>query len=373
MAEEKNPPKVSEMRTASDVFAHYAPESRSDEVPVWAQKRESERTALRTTVDTQQRLREAPRPVTPKAKERLDKRIIREIFGSRDCYDWYMKKLRAAIRSISPDDLYRFIHEHPSYGKSNFEGWNRDFAELVNIGEIPKKHRGANLSIRNRRIAAAAQRVLVDMYEDDVFQLTFDKPKTNPWIYVDGETGPYTVSVLNDYWVAKYGKSRPDLYPPAPGRSEPNERHYPPDSQSYASWLTALSYLEGHKKKIPELEPPPKDKPAHEDFGAIVLSKWAERDTAGKIETNKLAIKDKQFDLGMSLSDALGQVYGEEPRVKQAPRTFRVMHLLAQKVRAAVEQIKIRAGDTLSITPQGLFTITGKNRKNPRRSIQLPV
>lgn len=90
MGQNRRQAKLSDLRP-SDMFPYYAPEKGvSDEIPEWAKRRD-----LKTHVDTKKKLGNLPRRVTPKAKKKLKLRTKREIFGSKECQDWYMEKLRA--------------------------------------------------------------------------------------------------------------------------------------------------------------------------------------------------------------------------------------------------------------------------------------
>lgn len=372
MAEGKRPPQAADMRTRHDVFKHYAPETGTDEIPEWAKR--NERTALRSEVDTERQLRDTPRPVTPRAKETLDTRVIEEIFGSRECMEWYVNWLREAIETMNGDKLYDFIRRHPKYAMTGFQAWNSDFARLIGLRNIPAQYGGKNVSETNRRIAAAAQRVLVDKYENDVFQLTFTGEKVNPWIFIDGKMGPYTVSVLNDYWMAKYSSSSAKQ-PIPPGRSGLNEKSYSRKGNNWALFAAALRYLDVQTRQMPAQETPPADTSPERDYGAAVKGKYAEKDKAGEIPPAKLIIPETKIDLAMTLAQALGTCYQENyqaPDTARSPRTFRVLRLASQKIgERAVDQMKLESGDTLKITPQGVLSITKKNGSKRYPDIQL--
>lgn len=369
MSDGKKPPMVSDLRTKDDVYQHYAPETANDEIPSWAMPKK--RDALRTEVDTGNQLRDIPRPVTPGAKDTLDIRIVKDIFDTKECKDWYVKKLREAIETMKGDKLYDYIRNHSSYSVTSYLAWNKDFARLIALSSIPPEYRGANSDVTNRRITAAAQRVLVDEYENDVFQLTFTEEKINPWIYIDGKMGPYSVSVLNDYWMARYSKNSTKS-PKPPGRSRPNAKDYPAGSKNATLFTVAMNYLNTQTKNMPkDYEDRKRDVPPEVNYGDRVRQKYAELDLAGNAITLKdLTVENHGFDLDMDFSKALVIVYKEElipTNSAEAPKSYRLLNLLAQKIGPEVEKIKIKSGDTLNITAQGLFTITDKKGTVTRR------
>jgi len=123
-----------------------------EELPSWAKKDPTLEALkpIRTAVETKKSLKEVPRPVTPKAKEKLKFRTQKEIFGTRECQEWYINALREALETMDGDKLYDFIRAHPKYSMTSYIAWNEHFAELVGI-KPPAKYRGNSKKRRHVR------------------------------------------------------------------------------------------------------------------------------------------------------------------------------------------------------------------------------
>ena len=67
----------------------------------------------------------------------------------------------------------------------------------------PKNYRGATNTIMNRRIAVAAQQVMIMHFNSDLFKLVSE----NGWDEEDGKVGPYTTRVLREYWTNVHQKT----------------------------------------------------------------------------------------------------------------------------------------------------------------------
>ncbi len=259
MAQDGKKPKLTELGSQYDVYKYYAPEQSNDDIPSYA------RYSLRDDIEkkkTKKKLRKLPRWVPPKAKKKLKLRTKKEIFGSKECQKWYMEKVSEALEKKG-DLLYDFIRAHSEYSKTSHVSWNKDFAAFVGLDpndEKFKKYKGATEAITNRRITAAAQHVLVEKYDNDIFRLTYTKKQFNPWIFVDGKMGPYSVSVLDDYWMATHSKNSKKK-PKPPGRSGLDDKDYKPGSASAKTWDKALEHLDIQTENGPVEEDSPEEKP----------------------------------------------------------------------------------------------------------------
>ncbi len=145
----------------------------------------------------------APRKTTSQALDKTRKRIQRELFG-RDKLGPYIDKIKDSIEKMDPDKLRKFIQAHNSYS-GDFRTWNKDLFELFSV----KLKKGQLARREHARFAAALQIFLADNFKSkgDVFQAKRGK-KANPFIYIDGKLGGYTISVLAAYWNNKYPEKK---------------------------------------------------------------------------------------------------------------------------------------------------------------------
>lgn len=327
---------------------------------------------LRIAVEARKDTQNIEQPVPPKAKDNLKKRTL-EIFGTTEIQEWYIKAISEALEKMNGDDLYEFIKKHNSYqAKNDHVKWNADFAAIFGNLNIPEAFKGKTDPVTHRRITAATQMVLVDHYKNNVFQL--DQKIINPWIFIDGRMGPYTVSVLSDYWMAKYG-AKSTKTPKPPGRAGV-AGEYKPGTPGAKTYDAAMRHLDAQTKK--RTEPPKTDKapePADADADAKVKKRFAALDKAGdSITMAQLAVEFTPTKNYMTLSKVLAEAYGgENPRDKNgAPKTFRVLNLLAQRIGKEVNvPFQVRKGDTLRITAEGIYTVTAADGKTKRREVNL--
>lgn len=304
------------------------------------------KTQVDTQVDTERKLVNMTRTVTPRARKRLKLRTIDEIFGNEKCQEYYINALKESLEKMNLSKLHQFILDHQTYGKSSHASWNTDFANMVNISP-PEEYQGRNEAHTHSRIVAAAQYFLVKAHKADVFQITLTKKQINPWIFIDGKMGPYTVSVLGEYGNSQHKTKRgKDKKLETHGDAKLDEDDYKKGSASHRSYEEAREY------KRNQLHPT--------DSNAKKL--YARLDRFGdEVKSKELVINKHSFDTDMHLSTALGIAYGENPKpdnTRDSRNLFRVLNLLAQKVGAEVDEMDIEAGDTLDITSQGEFSIT---------------
>lgn len=355
------------------------------EMPDWM-KRDTTAGALDTLgtqVDTRRDLDDIPHPVPPRAKDNLKKRTL-DIYGTKEVQDWYINKIKEAIEKMNGDDLHKFIVDHPKYrAKNDHVQWNKDFAALFRL-EIPDKYKGQNEETTNRRITAAAQNFLVNFYQNDVFQIT--QQVVNPWIFIDGRMGPYTVSVLNVYWVKKFGKTS-TRKPNPPGDSGLGyDKDYKQGSREDALYAAALHYRDGQIRGPRPKRPGParggedadknKQPDKTPDSGSPddkAKARYARLDQAGEdLKNADLKIDQYSVDTNMKLSEALALAYGENARgAANSPKTFRVLNLLARQVGAKVDSMDILATDVLNLTEDGEFSVTESDTANARYRIKI--
>ena len=325
--------------------------------------------------ETRRALDETQRPVTDEAKERLRERTVSEIFGDRETQDYYINTVRSAFGRLSPDKLHAFIKSHSTYGKSGFKAWNGELYRL--LGVRPKeKYQGKDSIHTKKRVCAALQHVLVDFYETDVFQLT--RKTINPWIFIDGRLGPYSVSVMAAYWNTKYGKTAKKRLRPNPlPDSGLSPKSYRPDGPADQSYKSAMRILDGQLGKSKTESPAVR--PAGEPSATLaekVRSRYRKLDQAGGgMAMDKLVLPVILTDYAtpVNLSMALALAYGEQPRpkdTKESPRLFRVLHLVAEKIGPEINNIRIASGDSIEVSPGGHLIIRD-SKKNEKYNINL--
>lgn len=349
--------KVTELDTMGRVTDYYGKRPDEHEEPDFL----SGKQALRTKVETKKELKEMPRPKTKEAEEKLKVRLIKEIFGDEETQKWYVDRVREALETMNSDRLHAFIVNHPRYGKGEFRKWNADLAKLLAIS-VEKKYKGKNEAHTNMRLTAATQIVLVEYYKNDVFQITIPEKKINPFIFIDAKWGPYSNSVLAEYWKHKHG---PKSAKPDPNRSGLKKSYGAKSKQVYGD---AMAYLDAQlstvKPPAPEEKKPKGEKvdPADQLAANVKAQDYYEKlDKAGDSMTfDRLAITDGyRFDLDMpNLSRALATVFEEDPKKPaESPKLFRTLHLIAERIGAEVDTWTAKSGDTLYITKEGQFRI----------------
>lgn len=365
---------VGDLPGAGD-FAEWADWKRgqSKELSAWMKKDRGTRAAfdsLRTTTKTKKSLGKVPHPVTPRAKEKLKIRTQKEIFGSKECQEWYIRNVKEALEKLKGDRLHAFIKAHQKYGKGNYIQWNSEFADLLGLN-VPAKYRGGSAHMMHRRITAATQHVLVDYYNNDVFQLT--KEKVNKWIKIDGMTGPYTSSVLGDYWNSVHG---PTSTKPHLGRSGLGWG-YPEGGTGRKTYAAAMAWLiaqlaESTRDKVetPEDVPPAKQLKRRVEKRRKTIEKYRDldKDKGEKVKLKDLYIRHHELKKDHpNLLSALAEVYRENPRTpKQSKKLFRAMYLLALKGGAEIDQMKVKKGDII-IVADGFLTVRRSNTTNRHR------
>lgn len=324
--------------------------------------------------ETRRALDETQRPVTDEAKERLRERTVSEIFGDRETQDYYINVVQSAFKSLSPDKLHAFIKSHATYGKSGFKAWNTELYRL--LGVRPKeKYKGKEPAQTKKRICAALQHVLVDFYETDVFQLT--RKTINPWIFIDGRLGPYSVSVMAAYWNTKYGKTAKKRLRPNPlPDSGLSPKSYRPDGPADQSYKSAMRILDGQLGKSKTESPA--TRPVGEPSAVLaekVRSRYRKLDKeGGKITMDQLVLPviSTDYTEPVNLSMALALAYGEQPRpknTKESPKLFRILHLVAEKIGPEINNIRITSGDSIEVTAGGRLII--KNGNTEKYNINL--
>jgi hypothetical protein len=195
--------------------------------------------------ETKKEIKKMPRLVTPEVKKELKKRLRHEIFVDSETQEYYLNSVREALETPGVGDrLYDYIVAHPTYGKSKFVSWNSEFNSDVIRLKPEGRFKGKDEKETNMRITAATQIVLVETYKNDVFQLTMKE--VNPWIFIDGKMGPYSVSVLAEYWKGRFG-------PKSKGKKPPE---HPTISSSYSDtsrglYKEATDYLKGKVEETP--------------------------------------------------------------------------------------------------------------------------
>ncbi len=360
-------PDVGDLPGAGDVADWIDWKGGKQELPDWMKKDTSAQLAkAKTAVDTSDKLRKVKEKVD-KEREKVTYRPRLDIFGTIECQEWYLNKIRESLETLMMGDkLHDFIMAHAKYGVSDHLRWNDDFAKMIDLN-VPKKYRGATKRIMQRRVAVAAQQVMADHFNSDLFKLVSE----NGWDKEDGKVGPYTTRVLREYWInvhQKFSKKQPQ-----PPRTSDLGKGYGKNGINAKNFAAAVATLASiMATATPDVVEVKKETPAEkelkekiEDQNKKAKEKYADLDKAGdKVKTADLKIEKHDFDMGMDLTRALGIAFGESPRPKlseQSPKTYRVLNLLAQKKGEAVERMKIVSEDTLEITRDGRFIVYQKN------------
>lgn len=367
-------PSVGDLPGAGDVADWVDWKSREKEgLPDWAKKDTASKLAtVKTTVDTTDKLRKVKEKVD-KEREKVQYRPRLDIFGTIECQEWYLNGVRESLETLAMGDkLHDFIMAHPKYALGQHVKWNDDFATMIQL-DVPQKYRGAAKAIMQKRIAVAAQQVMADHFNSDLFKIVSE----NGWDKEDGKVGPYTTRVLREYWVNVHQKaSKKEPQPPTAselGRGYPksgiNARHF-------AAAITTLATLMASAKPdvvVPKEKTPPEVELAKKvaDRNTKAKEKYAKLDKAGD-EVKVPAIKKQAFDIRTPLLTALGIVFEERPSPgapQKSPKTYRLMNLLAQKEGALVDRMQVEPGDQLEITRDGhliVYQSNGAKRYNKK-------
>lgn len=305
-----------------------------------------------------QQIDTVPRPVTDASKERLRERTQNDIFGDRETQKHYIEGVREALETLDGDRLHDFIMDHLSYGKSSYAQWNAELSDL--LGWQPEdRFRGRDKGQTDMRITAAVQHVFVDHYKNDVFQLT--RKAINPWIFIDGKLGPYSVTVAGEYWASRFGATS-TKQPNPPGLSGLDRRSYAEGSQSDQLYTEAVDYLQVQiaQSATQSAQETAEGDPA-DQLADKVQARYSRLDQAGEtVRLEHLRLLPQTFDYEMptNLSTALAQAFGENPKdATQSPRLFRTLNLIAQKVGAQIEDMKVQGGDTVEIDERGTLVV----------------
>lgn len=127
------------------------------------------------------------------------RRVERELFG-KETLKGYVDKVSESIENFDPKSLWGWIEERKVY--DNYRQWNKEFCKDIMGLEIKDLTAGEQM-----KYAAALQIYLADHFfqqkKKDIFQTRRGK-KANPYIYIDGKLGGYTMSVFAEYWNNKY-------------------------------------------------------------------------------------------------------------------------------------------------------------------------
>lgn len=154
---------------------------------------------------------------TKKALEKTRERLETQVFQNSESEDQeivdartkkYEKTIRESLENLENfDRLRKFIESHTAYG-ANYLAWNSEFCEMLELkGEDEKSPPNP---VEQRRYVAALQLVLADVFSKQESKDIFDakRVRKNPFTYIDGRMGAYTVSVLAAYWNGKYSESK---------------------------------------------------------------------------------------------------------------------------------------------------------------------
>jgi hypothetical protein len=156
--------------------------------------------------------------LTPTKRENLKKRMIVDIYNNdKELADKYFDAVKDSIEKMSKDELYQFIFDHTppreTYVKSEHEKWNKEFCALLDKYMPDDLKAGEDVQKQAYTIGGLQNYLVNDFSPANVFQAGRNKRMTNPFIWVDGKMGAYTVSVMAEYWNKKYGPTSKDKAP----------------------------------------------------------------------------------------------------------------------------------------------------------------
>lgn len=156
------------------------------------------------------RKKEVVRKSTHDALERRRNELEKEL---KEQLKPYIGKIKESIETMEGDKLYEFVKTHPAYGDegSRYTDWNRHFFEYFGFKKLDTK---ASDSQEQARYASALQLYLGHHFNEqsggkDIFQARSRKG-ANPFIYIDGKLGGFTMSVLAEYWNDKFYPTKKD-------------------------------------------------------------------------------------------------------------------------------------------------------------------
>lgn len=368
------------------VLEYYAkPEKVVGKPPACIRNRVSSLGSLRGRVETKKRLGEAKKGVD-KTKERLEFRERLDIFETPKCQEWYVRSVKESLETFEMGDkLHKFIVDHNIYNIGEYTRWNSEFAKMINISP-PDDFKGNTPAITESRIAMAAQQVMADYFNCDVFKLTSD----NGWDEEDGKVGPYTTGVVTrEYWRSVWGKTSKKK-PNPPKASKLGFSYDQTNVQLLASAVAGFAALIATstpdtvtfgKKTRPEEALARKVKTRRKEVAKKMTKREKERRRKEKMrrdyerrDTKKSALKLKNLVKRHKikgsykfLTKPIAEIYGEKTKgwkLENLTKTFRVLNLLVKAgvdVDMGGEKIKIRKGDTVEVTPDGFFKVTRSN------------
>ncbi len=229
---------------------------------------------LKDTIPTSE-TRTDTRPSLPTLAKNKDKPEINdvssevmEIFGNdKETMKHYVDGVRAAMRRMrealetprSKDPLHDFITTNGSYKRNSFRRLNADWQAMLKFTPN-EEYKGPNAKITKMRIVAASQLYMVEYFKTHVFK-SKQSVDLNPWNFVDGKTGPHTVSVYSAYWNTEHmpKSARPET------ESAQLEAEYSPEAkisykQAGDKLARIIPKIEDRRPSVPK-PPDPEHKP----------------------------------------------------------------------------------------------------------------
>jgi hypothetical protein len=321
-----------------------------------------------------------PVEVTEEDKKKHEKKTEKEVFkGDAERMKHYNEQIREAIETLDAYKLWEFIMSHKGYEQGDWKmHWNEDFESVLDP-EIDAKYReGISEETHSVYVVSATQRYLIDFFGNDVFQIKQEKP--NFFIKTDGKMGAYTVSVLAEYWERKYGSKQPDRElrknKPDPDRSTLSDE-YAEINKNRELYTKAINHLELQvgEKAAPKAKETSDKKTSGTGRSAEKTSAGEEKesegtfadryrklDQAGEIEFSDGEIKfenDYKY-LSLAIADYFDEDVKTSKNPKDAPKTYRILRLLAEKYGEIIDNTPVFAGYSLSIK-EGKFTMKFEN------------
>jgi len=210
------------------------------------------RRIARPTEDIKKKdVKEEPADVS-KGIENARKRIENQL--GKEKLQPYIDNLKAAIeKKENSEKLHKFIEDRNTFS-GNSEEWNKDFCDTFSLNLKEDEPEDQD----HMRYAAALQIYLAEYFvkqnKGDVFQ-TLKGKKANPFIFIDGKLGGYTISALAAYWNDKYFNDKSILKKLDYAKLE---EEYGNNKKNKEIFGKAIDYLKGQLSGQPAgANPPP--------------------------------------------------------------------------------------------------------------------
>ena len=163
------------------------------------------------------KLQKKPKPRKERARQRKIQRTKEKLDEAKERLGFSPEHLTAVRKAIGADieniaevpklsdRLHAFVLAHREYGtgKNSYRQWNEDFCTTFGL----PVEKGKDKHKEYKKYVSALQYYLGHHFNEhkakDVFEVKKGK-RANPFVYMDGKMGGYTMSVLGEYWNHKF-------------------------------------------------------------------------------------------------------------------------------------------------------------------------